>query len=58
MITDILKTMHRDSFINKKQLEYLTPDPNEIKARNLYFLPKIHKDKNKWIEGRIPPAGL
>ena len=56
MITNILKNMHRDSFINKKQLEYLTPDPNEIKARNLYFLPKIHKDKNKWIEGRIPPG--
>ena len=56
MITETLKNMHGESFISKKQLEYLTPDPNQIKTRSLYFLPKIHKDKSKWIEGRIPPG--
>ena len=56
MITKTLKNMHRDSLISKKQFAYLTPDLNQIKARSLYFLHKIHKDKNKWIEGRIPPG--
>ena len=56
MITQILKNMHQDSLISKKQLDYLTPDPNEIKPRTLYFLPKIHKDRSKWIERRIPPG--
>ena len=55
-IIQTLKQMQEDSFISKKQLEYLLPNLDRIKPRQLYFLPKIHKDRSKWLYGRIPPG--
>ena len=55
-ISDILKELYLEGFIDKRQLEYLDV-PNNPRERKFYLLPKIHKEKSKWTgNGRIPPG--
>jgi hypothetical protein len=41
--------------INEKELEYLRT-PENPRERLFYLLPKIHKEKDKWLEPKIPPG--
>ena len=54
-INMILKYLNEQRFLDKKQVEYLSV-PEEPRDRKFYLLPKIHKDKSKWTEGKIPPG--
>jgi len=50
----ILQEMFLEGLITKKEWNYLVADP-KAKERTFYLLPKIHKDKSKWIDN-IPPG--
>ena len=52
-INMILKYLNEQRFLDKKQVEYLGV-PEEPRDRKFYLLPKIHKDKSKCTEGKIP----
>ena len=54
-INMILKYLNEQRFLDKKQVEYLSVS-EEPRDRKFYFLPKIHKDKSKWTEGKILPG--
>jgi hypothetical protein len=52
---DVLATLERKKYINKTQHNYLSPPP-QIRPRQFYLLPKIHKALSKWAFGTIPPG--
>lgn len=52
-IHTILKQMHAQKIINKKQLDYLS-GPSDYKQRTFYLLPKIHKNKDSWPHPNCP----
>ena len=55
-VNDILTSLHHKKSINKKQLEYLSV-PSNPRNRQLYLVPKIHKDPTKWpVPGKMPPG--
>lgn len=54
-IKDILRDMNEKSHITDDQFEYLS-GPTDYKPRNIYFLPKIHKERNKWPWPDMPEA--
>jgi len=55
-IENILSDMQKEGHLLPKQFDFLKP-PKNIKQRQLYFLPKIHKPKEKWTDnGKIPPG--
>ena len=46
----------KDARISEQQYDYLKPSPN-LRERILYFLPKIHKDLDKWpVPNKMPPG--
>ena len=46
----------KDARISEQQYDYLKPSPNP-RERRLYFLPKIHKDLDKWpVPNKMPPG--
>lgn len=54
-ISEILNDMNLDGFISNEQLEFLS-GPRDYRPRNIYFLPKIHKDRSKWPWPDMPEA--
>ena len=54
-ITSILQDLHESKVISDKQLKFLQP-PDEPRPRRFYMLPKIHKDKESWPSGNMPPG--
>ena len=54
-IKEILHSLRHSRILEDKQIEHLEP-PEEPRDRMFYLLPKIHKPKNKWLNGIIPPA--
>lgn len=52
----ILDQIHDESFLSKKQLEYLKV-PDNPRERRFYLLPKIHKDPNIWSGNPKTPPG-
>ena len=55
-ILQILDQLVKDGWLNRKQANYLSPDPN-AKARTFYLLPKIHKEMAKWtVPNKMPPG--
>ena len=56
IIENILSEMKDEGYLLQKQFDFLKP-PKEIQPRQLYFLPKVHKPKEKWTHnGKIPPG--
>lgn len=56
IVHDILNTLCKNKFINKKQLRYLKGEL-EPRPRRFYILPKIHKEPEKWtIPFKVPPG--
>ena len=51
-IKQILRDMKQRNIISDKEFEFLLPQ--NAKARQFYGLPKIHKEKNKWVDN-FPP---
>lgn len=52
----ILNVLKRKGFLDEKQCEYLQSH-SDARPRQLYLLPKIHKDPEKWtIPGKMPPG--
>jgi hypothetical protein len=54
-ISKILNAMNHDGFITDEQLEFLS-GPRDYRPRNIYFLPKIHKERSKWAWPDMPEA--
>ena len=54
-IKDILENMNDKGFITDDQFDYLS-GPHDYRPRNIYFLPKIHKGKDKWPWPDMPEA--
>ena len=54
-LNNTLNTLKRSKIINFKQVNYLKP-PQDPRARMFYLLTKIHKPKDKWPQGTIPPG--
>ena len=55
-VNEILTSLHNKKSIDKKQLEYLSV-PLNPRNRQLYLVPKIHKDPTKWpVPGKMPPG--
>ena len=55
-ISSVLDTLQRKGYISRKQLDYLKP-PTAPRNRQLYLLPKIHKDPDKWPQKQTMPPG-
>jgi hypothetical protein len=55
LVTDILHEMNDEDYITNEQLEFLT-GPKDYRPRSIYFLPKIHKERNKWPWPDMPEA--
>ena len=54
-INEILDKLVDKKFIDDKQYDYLSVKENP-RSRLFYLLPKIHKDRDIWINGKIPPG--
>ena len=55
-LSSVLNTLQRKGYISRRQLNYLKP-PTAPRNRQLYLLPKIHKDPDKWPQKeRMPPG--
>ena len=54
MINNILQKLLNKGLINDKQFTYLSSTPRDVHPRQFYLLPKIHKDRNKWPNERMP----
>ena len=55
-IDTILKKLMKDARISEQQYDYLKPSQNP-RERRLYFLPKIHKNLDKWpVPNKMPPG--
>ena len=54
-LLSILESLQRKKILQSKQVHYLKP-PEEPRPRLFYLLPKIHKEKTKWLHHRIPPG--
>jgi hypothetical protein len=54
-IKDILANLNQTNFITDEQLDFLS-GPHDYKPRNIYFLPKIHKEQSKWPWPDMPEA--
>ena len=54
IINNILQKLLHKGFINDKQFTYLSSTPDNVKPRQFYLLPKIHKDRDKWPNERMP----
>ena len=53
---EILDKLVDEKFIDEKQYDYLSVKEN-ARSRLFYLLPKIHKDRDIWINnGKIPPG--
>lgn len=55
LITKQLTILRNKGYINDKQFTYLSP-ASELKPRQFYLLPKIHKDRSKWPHPSMPEA--
>lgn len=56
MVGDILSSLLKKKFINRKQFKYLVGD-SQPRERRFYILPKIHKDPANWtVPYEIPPG--
>lgn len=54
-INTILDKLCLSDKINKKQYKFLSADPDSVRARTFYLLPKIHKKPESWPQpGRMP----
>lgn len=53
LITEQLTSLLNHGLINEKQYTYLSP-PSNLKPRQFYLLPKIHKDRSKWPNAHMP----
>lgn len=51
----ILSHLKQKRIITNKQYEYLKV-PDNPRNRKFYLLPKIHKEKSKWRNDRVPPG--
>lgn len=54
-LLDILESLQHNKTLHESQVEYLKP-PDQPRNRMFYLLPKIHKPKEKWLKGQIPPG--
>ena len=55
-INNILSALNENSTINKRQYEYLSVKDNP-RSRLFYLTPKIHKDRQNWLNhNKIPPG--
>ena len=54
-INEILQDLLIKKFISEKQFQYLKPS-EEIRPRQFYMLPKIHKPIEKWPVSNMPPG--
>ncbi len=55
-VNEILANLQKKKFVNKKQAEYLSV-PSTPRNRELYLVPKIHKDPSKWpVAEKMPPG--
>jgi hypothetical protein len=52
-INHILQQLFNTGFINRRQLIYLTAN-EDARPRVFYLLPKIHKQKDKWPNVKMP----
>ena len=55
-IKDILLNLHTHSYINRKQLKFLTSHISDNTPRTFYLLPKIHKPRDTWPHPSMPPG--
>ena len=53
LITTQLNNLLNKGYINDKQFAYLSP-PSDLKPRQFYLLPKIHKAHDKWPHPSMP----
>jgi hypothetical protein len=51
----ICSNLRANNYITPSQLEFLIPPRTTITTRKIYFLPKIHKPIDKWVNN-IPPG--
>lgn len=55
-ISTILNELYLEGYLDKKQVDYLKV-PEKPRERRFYLLPKIHKEKSKWLDNeKIPPG--
>jgi len=54
IINNVLNKLYNKGYITDKQLIYLSSKQDDVKARQFYLLPKIHKDRKKWPNDRMP----
>lgn len=56
MVRDVLNSLQKKKFINRKQFTYLMGN-SQPRERRFYVLPKIHKEPEKWtIPYEVPPG--
>ena len=54
-INSIINKLYLTGKINKNQCKFLSADPDSVRARTFYLLPKIHKKPESWPQpGRMP----
>lgn len=56
-ITQFIHQLYRSKFITSKQRDWFQPDPDTVRARKFYLLPKIHKSRTLWYDSQHTPPG-
>lgn len=56
LINGILNRMRDNFILTEKEYNYFYKTDRDIKQRVFYTLPKIHKDKTKWLDEFTPPG--
>lgn len=52
----ILSKLLKKQIINVSMFAYFLRPLTTVKPRRFYLLPKIHKPRDKWADGKIPPG--
>lgn len=56
-INSVINNLNLGGFLNNKQVKYLSADPDSVRARVFYLLPKIHKPTASWPQRDRMPEG-
>lgn len=52
---ELVAQMKKKKLISAKVAKYIHSD-RQARERVFYMLPKVHKDRSKWLDNRIPPG--